>query len=127
MTGTATGGYGADTNTTGAGTGSSHLGRDAALGAGTVGGAGLAEHERHRGLGADTTTTGSGLGSTTGTGVGSTTGTGYGPTIGTGVGSNTIGGPESWAHDHDRHGHQYTGDPCGPNETPAAPHFTQGL
>ncbi len=36
-------------------------------------------------------------------------------------------GPESWEHDHNRHGHQYEGDPCGPGETTAAgPHFVQG-
>ena len=100
-------------------TSSSHLGRDTALGAGAVGGAGIAEHERNRGLGGDTTnTTSSGLGSTTGTGIGSTTGSG--------VGSGSVGGPADWEHDHNRHGHEYTGDPCGPNETPAAPHFTQG-
>ncbi|MCJ1352118.1 MAG: hypothetical protein MMC33_002102 [Icmadophila ericetorum] len=118
-TGTATGGYGTETNTPGMETSSSHLGRDTALGAGAVGGAGIAEHERNRGLGGDTTnTTSSGLGSTTGTGIGSTTGSG--------VGSGSVGGPADWEHDHNRHGHEYTGDPCGPNETPAAPHFTQG-
>jgi len=36
-------------------------------------------------------------------------------------------GPESWEHDHDRHGHQFAGDPCAHGETPAhGPHFVQG-
>ena len=44
-----------------------------------------------------------------------------------GVGSNMGYGSESWKHDHDTHGHTYTGDPCGPGETAAAgPHFTSG-
>lgn len=36
-------------------------------------------------------------------------------------------GPESWGHDHNKHGHEYAGDPCE-NEPPApgAPHFTSG-
>lgn len=89
----------------GSGTGASagpahqgHLGRDAAIGGGTVGASGLAEHERGGNHGA----TGSAI----------PTGVGY--------------GPESWEHDHSRHGHQYEGDPCGPEAHVPGPHFSKG-
>ena len=36
-------------------------------------------------------------------------------------------GPDSWKHEHDRHGHTYEGDPCGDEAVaPAAPRFTSG-
>ena len=35
-------------------------------------------------------------------------------------------GPESWRHDHDKHSHQYGGDPCDTTETLPGPHFTSG-
>jgi len=97
---------------------------------------------------------GSGVGSGNGSGVGSGN-TGYGSNTGVGSGissgttssthpSNTghlgrdaaIGagaagvagyGAESWKHDHGKHGHNYEGDPCGPEEAVGgAPHFTSG-
>ena len=35
--------------------------------------------------------------------------------------------PQSWQHEHNKHGPRYEGDPCEPNETTAAgPHFVQG-
>ena len=35
-----------------------------------------------------------------------------------GLASGTHGhGPESWEHDHQKHGHTYGGDPCGSGET----------
>lgn len=49
--------------------------------------------------------------SATETGIG--TGTGIGSGIGAGAG---LGGPESWEHDHSRHGHKYDGDPCAAGE-----------
>ena len=89
----------------GSGTGSSvgtthqgHLGRDATVGAGAVSATGLAERE-FRG---DSGITSSGV----------PTGAGY--------------GPESWEHDHSRHGHQFEGDPCGPEAHVPGPHFTKG-
>ena len=85
-----------------------HLGRDAAIGAGAVGTAGLAEHELH----GNRATTGSGLTGSGAIGSGLTTGAGY--------------GPESWEHDHAKHGHQFAGDPCGPEAQVPGPHFTKG-
>ena len=49
----------------------------------------------------------------------SVTGTGTGGGIGSGIGAGAgagLGGPESWEHDHNRHGHTYEGDPCATNE-----------
>ena len=34
-------------------------------------------------------------------------------------------GEESWSHEHAAHGHEYGGDPCGP-EAPSASRFTRG-
>lgn len=44
---------------------------------------------------------------------------------------NTIAtghGPESWQHDHQRHGHRYEGDPCETEavDAPGGPHFIPG-
>ena len=55
------------------------------------------------------------------------TGTGVGTTA-SGTTSGVGYGPESWQHDHQRHGHQFEGDPC---ETGAigghgGPHFVAG-
>ena len=97
-------------DTTAGTTGTSHLGRDAALGGAAVGGAGLAEHEHRRNVGdsiVDTT------GTTTGTTASSTTG------LGRGYGS------EGWDHDHSTP-HAFEGDPCGPGAEPVGPHFTEG-
>lgn len=182
-------------------TGSSHLGRDAALGAGAVG-AGTAAHHRqeksqHDNYAPETgrsfplggnlnappdsnrgprQTAGSAVGSSTagphssnlankadprvdsdldsgntafassgtGTGYGSGTGAtpssgnqgslgrdaGLGAGAGAGVGAGAVGsgrtsggyGPESWEHDHGRHGHQYEGDPCGTTSGPTGAH-----
>ncbi|KAK8194287.1 hypothetical protein M8818_007475 [Zalaria obscura] len=84
-------------------TGSSHLGRDAAL-AGGAGAAGVGAYEagKHH----DTSST---------TGATSTTG---------GSGFDPLG-----SHEHKGHGHTYEGDPCPPgDETPASgyPHMTKG-
>ncbi|KAL8943227.1 MAG: hypothetical protein Q9216_001215 [Gyalolechia sp. 2 TL-2023] len=53
--------------------------------------------------------------------VGGTTAASTGQTLPRGYGE------ETWTHDHDRHGHDYAGDPCE-NEPPApgAVHFTSG-
>ena len=75
-----------------------HLGHDAAVGAGAIGAGGLVERE----LASDRGTTGTGV----------PTGVGY--------------GPESWEHDHSKHGHQFEGDPCGPEAKVPGPHFTKG-
>ena len=84
-------------------TGTSHLGRDAALGGAALGGAGLAEHERHRDHG---------LGNS-----GSNTG----------IGSNTTAyGTSSGEHQHGTFGHGFSGDPCGPEAAAPGPHFVQG-
>ena len=58
---------------------------------------------------------------TSATGTGTGTGTGIGSGIGAGAG---LGGPESWEHDHSRHGHTYEGDPCATGEgiTPVTLH-----
>ncbi len=53
---------------------------------------------------------------TSGTGTGTGTGGGIGSGIGAGAG---LGGPESWEHDHNRHGHTYEGDPCAAGEAVA--------
>ena len=93
-------------------------------------------------MGGSSTTSGSGYpsgtaGTNTNTGLGSTTG-GYGSGTGPVAGSANQGSlssephtgaynEESWTHDHSKHGHQYAGDPCGPEESaPGAPHFTKG-
>lgn len=56
-----------------------------------------------------------------------TLGLGTGAAAG-GLASGASGyGPESWEHDHNRHGHQYEGDPCAHGETTAAgPRFVPG-
>ncbi|KAI9877958.1 MAG: hypothetical protein M1830_002365 [Pleopsidium flavum] len=89
--------------------GSSHLGRDAAMGTGVVGAAGLGERERY------------GDQFTTNTGVGS-------GTTGSGIGSGIRGyGQEAWEHNHHQHGHRYEGDPCSHGAADSAgPHFTAG-
>lgn len=47
-----------------------------------------------------------------------------------GTGTTAVGqgyGAEKWKHEHGAHGHQYEGDPCGPEESaPGAPRFTTG-
>lgn len=55
------------------------------------------------------------------------------PGVGTGAAAGGLAsgvsghGPESWQHDHKKHGHQYAGDPCAHGETSASgPHFIQG-
>ncbi|KAL8830274.1 MAG: hypothetical protein Q9191_001527, partial [Dirinaria sp. TL-2023a] len=123
-------GVGSSNTATGSTTGSSHLGRDAALGAGAAGVAEGAHHHREKQeigagsarefpLGGSSTTSGSGYPSGT---TGTATGSGAGSAVPTGS-----YGAESWKHDHGVHGHKYEGDPCGPEESaPGAPHFTQG-
>ena len=114
-----TGNKGFDTNTSNYGnqptTGSSqqtHLGRDAALGGAALGGAGLAEHERHRDRGFDST--------------GPSTSTGQ-DTTGYGTSSNTAGhGTSLGHHQHEGPGHNFSGDPCGPEAAASGPHFVQG-
>ncbi|SLM41414.1 hypothetical protein LPUS_12406 [Lasallia pustulata] len=104
--GSNTTGYGTGTGPT---TGSAHqgsLGRDAAIGTGGVGAAGLAERE----LGGQHDTTSTGFGSAT--------------TLGSGA--REPYGPESWQHQHVGHGHEYEGDPCDSGAPPALPHFTAG-
>ncbi|KAL8871393.1 MAG: hypothetical protein Q9174_002760 [Haloplaca sp. 1 TL-2023] len=63
----------------------------------------------------------SGPGASTGTATGAPTGAATGEPLPKGY------GPESWSHDHLKHGHDYAGDPCE-NEPPApgAPHFASG-
>ncbi|KAL9019810.1 MAG: hypothetical protein Q9185_002954 [Variospora sp. 1 TL-2023] len=52
-----------------------------------------------------------------------------GNTAGATTGGSTLMGysKKTWSHDHNKHGHDYAGDPCE-NEPPApgAPHFTSG-
>ena len=61
------------------------------------------------------TGTGTGTGTRSGTGIGTETGTRAG--IGSGIGAGAgLGGPESWEHGHNRHGHTYEGDPCAAGE-----------
>jgi len=91
-------GLGSGTGSTAAPAHQGHLGRDAAIGAGAVGSSGLAEHEHGGNHGT--------------TGIAIPAGAGY--------------GPESWEHDHSRHGHQYEGDPCGPEAHVPGPHFSKG-
>ncbi|KAL8779805.1 MAG: hypothetical protein Q9213_006763 [Squamulea squamosa] len=64
---------------------------------------------------------GSGLGDAPGSQTGVATGAATGVPLPKGY------GPESWTHDHGKHGHEYVGDPCE-NEPPApgAVHFTSG-
>ena len=64
---------------------------------------------------------GGSTGAATGAATGATTGAATGEPIPKGY------GPESWSHEHLRHGHDYAGDPCV-NEplAPGAPHFTSG-
>ncbi|KAL6720455.1 hypothetical protein ACLMJK_002378 [Lecanora helva] len=65
----------------------------------------------HQGLSERETAVGAGSGATAGA-------------PGSGLASH---GPESWQHEHGRHGHQYEGDPCGPGETRTeGPHFISG-
>ena len=56
---------------------------------------------------------------------------------GTGAGAGAVGsgntratgyGPESWQHEHQRHGHRYEGDPCetGAVDAQGGPHFISG-
>lgn len=49
-------------------------------------------------------------------------------TVGSGTTLGTGYGPESWQHDHQRHGHQYEGDPCetGAVGAQGGPHFVSG-
>lgn len=85
----------------------SHLGRDAAIGTG-AGAAGIAAERafnRHEHPGAQTST---------------------GPTTGTHGQAGMAAAASSFDHNHGGHGHQFGGDPCGPNKPPAGPHFTQG-
>ena len=91
-------GLGSGTGSTAAPAHQGHLGRDAAIGAGAVGSSGLAEHEHGGNHGT--------------TGIAIPAGAGY--------------GPESWEHDHSRHGHQFEGDPCGPEAHVPGPHFSKG-
>jgi len=91
-------GLGSGTGSTAAPAHQGHLGRDAAIGAGAVGSSGLADHERGGNHGT--------------TGIAIPAGAGY--------------GPESWEHDHSRHGHQFEGDPCGPEAHVPGPHFSKG-
>ncbi len=91
-------GFGSGTGPTTGSAHQGHLGRDAALGAGAVGATGLAEHELR----------------------------GSGGTTGSDLPLNAGYGPESWEHDHSRHGHQFEGDPCGPEAHVPGPHFSKG-
>ena len=68
--------------------------------------------------------TGYGLGTGSTPGLGHQGSLGHDAAIGAGTGagggvlaSDTSGyGPQSWDHEHGRHGHQYEGDPCGTGE-----------
>ena len=55
------------------------------------------------------------------------TGAGAGP-LGSGNSRTTDYGPESWQHEHQRHGHRYEGDPCetGAVDAQGGPHFISG-
>lgn len=88
---------------------------DGSRGIGNTGygsGTGPIAGSEHRGiLGHD-----SGLGAETGTGIAATS-------TGAGIGH----GSELGKHEHSALGHEYQGDPCGPEESaPGAPHFTTG-
>lgn len=128
--------------------GSSHLGRDAALGAGAGAlGAGAASHHRRedQDIGGEsgrsfplggssatgTSTTEPGLGSTSsgiGSGIAPTTGSSSQGNLGRDVPLAGAYNEETWKHDHAAHGHEFGGDPCGGLEAsaPGAPHFTKG-
>ncbi|KAL8969852.1 MAG: hypothetical protein Q9183_001795 [Haloplaca sp. 2 TL-2023] len=92
--------------------GSQGLGPTAGYGSGT----GAAVGSTHQG-----DLSRSGPGRSTGAATGAMTGAATGEPLPKGY------GPESWSHDHLRHGHEYAGDPCA-NEPPAsgAVHFTSG-
>lgn len=126
-------GYGGDSTT-----GTSHLSRDAALGAGPT------SHHQREGQeiggesgrtfplsGSSTTdagTTEPGLGSSTrgiGPGTGPTTGTSHQGSLDQDVPLSGAYNEDSWKHDHS---HQFGGDPCGGPEAsaPGAPHFSKG-
>lgn len=125
--------------------GSSYLGRDAALGAGAVGASTHRHGDPQRdnyapetgrtfplGGSSNAGGYGSGTGGTTSSGnhgslsrdgtIGAGTGSGSGTTTGLGY------GPENWQHDHQHHGHQYEGDPCetGAVSGEGGPHFVSG-
>ncbi|KAI4129600.1 MAG: hypothetical protein LQ347_003716 [Umbilicaria vellea] len=102
--GSNTTGYGSGT---GPATGSAHqgsLGRDATVGTGAVGAAGLADRE----LGGQRNTAGANPSGVPLDGV------------------QDPYGPESWQHRHVGHGHAFEGDPCETGAPPALPHFTAG-
>lgn len=122
--------------------GSSHLGRDDALGAGTIG-ASTYRHEDPQGdkyapetgrtfplAGSSTSGYGSGTGATLSSGKqGSLSRDGtLGAETGTGTTTSLGYGPESWQHEHQHHGHQYEGDPCetGAVSGQGGPHFVSG-
>ena len=135
-------GYGTGVGSTTGSLHPSHLGRDAALGAGAVGAAGLVGREHYGNTGhSDSTTAGPhssnlankadprvdsdmdgsrGLGST-GHGISSA------PPVPVTTLPNVRGyGEESWRHDHVHHGHQYEGDPCADEPPVPGPHFVPG-
>ena len=131
-------GYGSDNmrNSAEPTTGSSHLGRDAGLAGTALGGSGLAGHDRHRDRGINEPTSGIGAGSqisgTPGYGSDTTSHTNH-PTTGsshigrdTGLAGAALGGAGLAQHEHGTHGHNFTGDPCGPEAAASGPHFVEG-
>ncbi|KAL9045636.1 MAG: hypothetical protein Q9214_001353 [Letrouitia sp. 1 TL-2023] len=91
----------------------SHVGRDAALDASTVG-VGKAVDDRTHVEGPPGTERSFPLGGNSDTAIGSEQkASGY--------------GADSWTHEHDKQGHVYKGDPCGGGDAAeATPHFTSG-